>query len=60
MKQYINLDFVKPDKNCNSCDHYNDYTCFGCEDVQVKEKYPNAIYDTDVIPPEWYIESEGK
>ena len=52
--EYINLDFVKPDKDCVSCDHINGYTCFECEDVQVKEKYPHAVYDADVIPPEWY------
>jgi len=54
MKKYINLDFIKPDKDCVSCDHHNDYTCFFCEDVQVRNKYPKAIYTTDVIPPEWY------
>ena len=45
--KYIDLDFVKPDKDCVSCDHHNDYTCFSCEDIQVKEKYPNAIYNDD-------------
>ena len=52
---------VKPDKNCVSCDHYNDYTCFECEHLQVKKKYPNAVYDVYVIPPEWYIKKiEGR
>jgi hypothetical protein len=62
MKEYINLDFVKPNKNCNSCDNItdNDFVCFPCEDFQVRQKYSKAIYDTDVIPPEWYIESEEK
>ena len=55
MKEYINLDFVKPNKDCNSCEHINDYTCFECEHLQVKKKYPNAVYDAYVIPPEWYI-----
>jgi hypothetical protein len=59
--EYINLDFVKPDKDCVSCDHYDDYTCFECESIQVREKYPNAIYDADTIPPEWYIKKiEGR
>jgi hypothetical protein len=53
--KYINLNFVKPNKDFNSCDYYNDYTCFSCEDVQVRKKYPSAIYDQDVIPPEWYL-----
>mgnify|MGYP003134706553 FL=1 len=49
--KYINLDFVKPNKDCNSCDHHDDYTCFECESLQVREKYPHAIY----YPPEWYF-----
>lgn len=58
--EYINLDFVIPNKDCKSCDHHNDYTCFCCEDLQVRNKYPKAIYDADVIPPNWIIESEVK
>jgi hypothetical protein len=27
MKQYINLDFVKPNKDCNSCDNITDNFC---------------------------------
>ena len=33
--KYINLDFVKPDKDCKSCDLHDDYTCFECESFQV-------------------------
>ena len=53
--EYIDLNFLKPNKDCNSCDPRDDYTCFECEDLQVREKYPHAIYDADTIPPEWYI-----
>ena len=28
--KYIDLDFIKPNKDCVSCDHDNDYTCL-CE-----------------------------
>ena len=53
--KYINLDFVKPDKDCNSCDHHDDYTCFECESFQVREKYPLAVYEPNLIPSEWYL-----
>ena len=39
MSEEINLDFVKPNKDCNTCDHHNFYTCFECEWIQVKDKY---------------------
>lgn len=42
------LKHVKPNKDCSQgCDIHNDYICFECEDIQVKEKYPNAIYNDD-------------
>ena len=53
--KYINLDFVKPNKDCTQgCDNITDnaYVCFECEDIQIKEKYPNAIYNDDC---EWVI-----
>ena len=28
------------------------YVCFECEDIQIKKKYPNAIYNDDC---EWVI-----
>ena len=37
--KYIDIDFVKPDKDCKICDQVNDYVCFDCESIQVKEKY---------------------
>ena len=52
--RYMTLDSVKPDKDCNQgCDIHNDYTCFGCEDIQIRKVYPNAIYNEDC---EWEIE----
>ena len=53
--KYIDLDFVKPNKDCTQgCDNITDnaYVCFECEDIQIKKKYPNAIYNDDC---EWVI-----
>ena len=47
----LNLDFVEPNKDCNVCDHVNDYVCFDCESTQVKQKYPNARWEL----PDWVI-----
>ena len=47
------LDFVKANKDCSNCDHYNNYCCFDCERGQVKDKYPTSKYTDDcdwVIP----------
>lgn len=54
MKEYIDIDFVKPNKDCDLCDDINDYICFDHEEMQVREKYPNAKWEL----PEWYMESE--
>ncbi len=49
----INLDFVKPVKDCNQgCDNLTNYACFDCLTDQVKNKYPNSIYTDDC---EWII-----
>ena len=48
-KKYIDLDFLKSNEDCKSCDHINDYVCFDCESLQVKNKYPNAQWEL----PEW-------
>ena len=58
--KYIDLDFVKPNKDCTQgCDNITDnaYVCFECEDIQIKEKYPNAIYNDDC---EWVINDQLK
>ena len=44
------LKHVKPNKDCTQgCDNItdNNYVCFECEEIQVREKYPNAIYNSD-------------
>ena len=47
--EYINLDFLKPNKECDICDNItdNNYICFECEHYQVKKKYPNSKYTDD-------------
>lgn len=45
--RYMTLKSVKPNKDCNVCDHINDYVCFECEHNQIKKVYPNAIYNND-------------
>ena len=50
--KYIDLNFVKPNKDCEVCDQ--EYVCFECESIQVKEKYPKAKWDL----PDWIIKSE--
>ena len=52
MSEEINLDFVKPNKDCNTCDYHNFYTCFECEWIQVKDKYNNSFYTDDC---EWIL-----
>ena len=47
--KYIDLNFVKPNKDCEVCDQ--EYVCFECESIQVKEKYPKAKWDL----PDWVI-----
>ena len=54
--KYIDLDFIKPDKDCDQCDFINDYCCFECEHIQIKDKHPNSIYTNNC---EWIMkESE--
>ena len=53
IEEYINLDFVKPDKHCDLCDTHNDYICLECETIQIREKYPNAKQNYDF---DWVIE----
>ena len=51
--RYMTLKGVKPNKDCTQgCDIHNDYTCFECEDIQIRKKYPNAIYNDDC---QWVI-----
>jgi hypothetical protein len=50
--KFIDIDFVEPNKDCELCDHENDYVCFDCESEQVRKKYPNAKWEL----PEWILE----
>ena len=50
--KHINIDFVEPNKDCEFCDHINDYVCFDCESMQVREKHPKAKWDL----PDWITE----
>ena len=51
--RYMTLKSVKPNKDCiQGCDIHNDYTCFECEDIQIRKKYPNCEYTDDC---EWVI-----
>jgi len=49
------IDFIKPNKDCQLCDQHNDYTCFDCEEIQVKNKYPNAILNNEGL---WNLGNE--
>jgi hypothetical protein len=49
------IDFIKPNEDCQLCDHHNDYTCFDCEEIQIKKKYPHSIYNNDC---QWEIKNK--
>mgnify|MGYP003636658015 CR=1 FL=1 len=52
------LKHVKPNKDCTQgCDNItdNNYVCFECEEIQVREKYPNAIYNSDC---QWELKTQ--
>lgn len=51
------FDFIKPNKDCQLCDHHNDYTCFDCEEIQVKNKYPSSYLNDEGI---WNLINEVK
>ena len=51
MKQLLNY------KDCNQCDFINDYCCFECEHIQMKDKYPNSKYTDNC---EWVINQTKK
>ncbi len=47
----LDTDFVKPDPDCSNCDQENDYTCFDCEESQVRDKHPKAVWIMSPIHP---------
>jgi hypothetical protein len=40
---------------CLNCDVDNDYVCFECESIFIKENYPNYFYNDDC---EWELKKE--
>jgi len=50
--RFMTLESVKPNKDCNVCDHINNYVCFDHEHQQIKEVYPNCEYTDNC---EWVI-----
>ena len=60
MKKLDTFEFFKANKNCDECDHENEYVCFDCEREQVKEKYPNAKYsiENSMMSYRWEIEEQ--
>ena len=46
---------LKPKTECSICDIDNDYVCFECESIFIKEKYPNYFYNDDC---EWKLKKE--
>jgi hypothetical protein len=46
---------LKPKTECSICDIDNDYVCFECESIFIKEKYPNYFYNDDC---EWELKKE--
>ena len=46
---------LKPKTECSICDIDNDYVCFECESIFIKENYPNYFYNDDC---EWELKKE--
>jgi hypothetical protein len=44
-QQLINWNELKPKKDCLICNINEDYVCFECEDIFVKQNYPNYFYN---------------
>jgi len=54
--EYFDISFLKPDKDCSTCDIYNDYVCSHCE-IQTISGTPNVKYTDDL---EWVIKKTKK
>ena len=54
--EYYDISFLKPDKNCSTCDIYNDYICSYCE-IETISGTPNVKYTDDL---EWVIKKPKK
>jgi len=46
------LMIIIPNKECKNCDTWGEYVCFECEDIFMKENYPNYFYNDDC---EWQL-----
>ena len=38
---------LKPKKECLNCDIDNDYVCFECESILIRNNYPYYFYNDD-------------
>ena len=52
--EYYDISFLKPRKDCDCCDVYNDYVCSHCE-IQEISGTPNVKYTDDL---EWVIKKK--
>ena len=52
--EYYDISFLKPNKDCDCCDVYNDYVCSHCE-IQEISGTPNVKYTDDL---EWVIKKK--
>ena len=46
---------LKSKTECSTCDVDNDYVCFECESIFIKEKYPIYFYNDDC---KWELKKE--
>ena len=54
--EYYDISFLKPNKDCSTCDIYNDYVCSYCE-IETVSGTPNVKYTDDL---EWVIKKTMK
>mgnify|MGYP000479808828 FL=1 len=43
----MKIENIKPSQDCKLCDNENNYICFDCEEIQIRNKYSNIIYNND-------------
>ena len=55
IKTIMKGETMKPNKDCKNCNTWSEYICFECEDIQVREKYPNVFYNDDC---QWELKKE--
>jgi hypothetical protein len=47
-----NIMKIKPKTECSTCDVDNDYVCFECESIFIRDNYPYYFYNDDC---EWEL-----